>query len=316
VSEMAASYQVASRPDDDRGITLQQFLVVFWGSRWQVLCVMLILAVSAALAAWLVPKEYETTILLSPVTSHNNPTGGSGGLGSTISQFSGIASLAGLNLGQSGSAKAEAIATLQSEVLTERYIGENELLPILFNRKWDVRLKKWKSHDPDTIPTLWKGNRYFEKEVRKVTENTKTGLVSMAITWKDPIVAARWANGLVKLANDYLRNKAIAGSDRNIAYLNEAASKTTVVELRNAIYTLMESEIKQQMLARGNDEYALEVIDPAVAPEKQAYPEPILWTAGGAVLGLMLGLMVAALRYSLGYTDATGKARVMRNAGT
>jgi uncharacterized protein involved in exopolysaccharide biosynthesis len=311
---MIGSRQVGVRLDEDSGITLQEFLVVFWGSRWLILLTTLIVTASVAAAVLLVPKYYEATILLSPVDSHNS-SAGSGGLGSALSQISGIASLAGLNLSQSNSAKAEAIATLQSEVLTDRYIAEQNLLPILFSRKWNIQQKRWKSSDPDVIPTLWKGNRYFTKEVRKVSENAKTGLVSMTITWKDPILAARWANELVKLTNDYLRSKAISESERNIAYLNEAASKTTVVELRNAIYTLMESEIKQQMVARGNEEYALVVIDPAVAPEKQSFPEPVLWTAGGSILGLMLGLIIAAVRYSLGYLSATGKPVVSPDAG-
>jgi len=50
----------------------------------------------------------------------------------------------------------------------------------------------------------------------------KTGLVTLSITWNDPNIAAKWANGLVRMANDYLRDQAIEESERNIAYLDGA----------------------------------------------------------------------------------------------
>jgi len=297
--------QVASRTVSEGVLTLRDFLDFCWRSRWLLLFMMAICTVAAVVVVLVTPRKYEANVLLYPV-SNQSGSGALGALGSAVSSLGGLASLAGLNLTASGGAKAEAVATLQSEALTERYIRDNDLLPVLFSDDWDPAQKKWKTNRAGKIPTLWRGNRYFEGSVRKVLENAKTGLVTLTITWKDPKVAAQWANDLIKLTNDYLRDKAIDEAERNIGYLNEQAAKTNVVEVHKAIYTLMESEIKKEMLARGSKEYALKVIDPAVAPEKQSYPRPLLWTAAGTLLGLMLGLFAAAIRQALGYGVPVG----------
>ena len=108
-------------------------------------------------------------------------------------------------------------------------------------------------------------------------ETAKNGLVTMTITWTDPKAAADWANGIVRMTNEYLRDKAIAEAERNIAYLNEQALKTEIVGVRQAIYRLLESEINQAMIARGNEEFALRVLDPAAVPEVRSSPKPIIW---------------------------------------
>ena len=75
------------------------------------------------------------------------------------------------------------------------------------------------------------------------------------------------ANGLVGLANELLRTRALEEAQRNIAYLNAQADRTNEVELRRAIFNLIESETKTLMLANGRTEYAFRVVDPAVPPE-------------------------------------------------
>ncbi len=257
----------------------------------------------AGAASFLSPKKYEAHLLLLPVANQSS-SGGLGALSSTISQLGGIASL-GLSMGGTGGAKAEAIATLESESLTERYIKENDLLPVLFSDDWDAQSKDWRDADRRKPPTLWQGNLIFSKAVRSVTDSAKTGLVTLSITWTDPTKAALWANGLAKMTNDYLREKAMKESERNIAYLNEQLTKTSVVELRNSIYLLMESEIKKQMLARGSEEYAFKVIDPAQVPERAASPQRILWIITGFCVGLLLCVAYVFVRV-VGKSELSG----------
>jgi uncharacterized protein involved in exopolysaccharide biosynthesis len=271
-------------------------------SRWLILSVTAACTIAVAVAAWLIPRKYEGVVLLLPVSSQSSSSE-LGALASVASQFSGLASsLTGLNLSAGGGNKAEAVATLQSRTIAQRFIQDHNLLPILFSEKWDRVQQKWYADDPHKIPSLWKGMNYFEKSVLNVTENAKTGLVTLTITWTDAKLAASWANDLVKATNEYMRNKAIKESQRNIDYLNEQAAKTTSVELRNAIYTVLESEIKKEMVAQGSEEYALKVVDPAIPPEVQSFPRPVLWTVGGLFVGLMFGIIASVVRNALAQT--------------
>ena len=105
----------------------------------------------------------------------------------------------------------------------------------------------------------------------------------------DPVTAARWANGLVGLANELLRTRALEEAQRNIAYLNAQADRTNEVELRRAIFNLIESETKTLMLANGRTEYAFRVVDPAVPPEIRSGPHRTLLLVTGLLVGLLLG---------------------------
>jgi uncharacterized protein involved in exopolysaccharide biosynthesis len=121
-------------------------------------------------------------------------------------------------------------------------------------------------------------------------------LVTITITWTDPHIAATWANDLVKATNEFLRDRAIRESERNIAYLNGQAASTDVVGVKQAIYAILQSEISKVMLARGSDEYALKIIDPAVAPERPFFPKLTLWLAAGIALGMVLSAVIVVFR--------------------
>ena len=268
-------------------VSFREVVELMWRSRVLVIVFTAVCTLAAGVVGFVLPKKYEALIIISPVSTSSGSGQGGGGISSMLSEFGGLASLAGLSVG-GDSRKAEFVQVLQSALLTTTYIKDNKLLPVLFYKQWDAQNQRWKPLPAEKMPTLWKANEFFRKKVRKVNTDSKTGIVTMAITWSDPQLAADWANGLVKLTNEYLRNKAIALSDRNIAYLNEQAAKTDLVGARQAIYSLLQTEINKQMLARGNDEYAFKVLDPAMAPERPTTPPPLLLMLGGVVGGFML----------------------------
>ena len=118
----------------------------------------------------------------------------------------------------------------------------------------------------------------------------KSGLISLSISWKDPAVAAEWANDLVKQLNEQLRKKAIADSRKRVGYLEQELTKTTLQDMRSVLYNLLESEKQKAMLANVNEDFALEVIDPAIAPEIRDKPKRKLIVALGGVCGGFLGI--------------------------
>src|SRR6476660_7797567 len=116
-------------------INLRGLMLDLWNARLAVGCVMVVCAVLGALAGWLPDKTYEASIVLSPA-SDSSTAGRLGGLASWAGQFGGLASLAGMSMpGQTK--KEETLAVLQSELLTETYIRNNDLLPVLYSKLWD-----------------------------------------------------------------------------------------------------------------------------------------------------------------------------------
>jgi len=271
---------------------LREYLEIAWRDKWLVIVITVVFAVSTAIAALLTPRKYTATVILAAVS---NKTGGGLSGGSVLSSIGGLA-LGGV-LGHD-SEKAESLAVLQSDILTTRYIREHNLLPVLFAKQWDPLTKQWRVKEAREVPTLWRGSQKFKDDIRNVNESTKTGLITMTITWGDPQLAAKWANDLVQLTNDSMRERAIADSERNIAYLNEQAAKTDVSQVRTAVYAILESEIRHEMIARGTQEYALKVLDPAVPPETPTSPKRTVWVIVSTITGMLMGLLLVVLRES------------------
>jgi uncharacterized protein involved in exopolysaccharide biosynthesis len=284
-----------SQPEGD--ISFAELVRIVSNAKVLIFCVALATTIASTLAAFYVPKEYQATVVVSPV--EENSSSQLGALSSLASQFSGLTSIGGLSLTEGSSKRNESVAVLQSESLTERYIEKTNLLPILFREKWDAAKGGWKATAPNEVPTLWKGNMYFKKKVRSLTSDSRTGLVTLKITWKDPQLAAQWANDLVRETNSYLQGVAIAEAERNIAYLREQIAKSDLVSVREAMSSVLQNQINDEVLARGRDQYALKIIDPAVPPEQPEWPKKVPWIATGFFVGLLGSTFGAILRKAL-----------------
>ncbi len=250
----------------------------------------LLCAVIAGVGAVIIGKKYTATVLLSVVSDDHSAMGG---ISSLLGQFSTLSNIAGISL-SSDSKKSESVATLQSRSLTEQFISDHQLVPVLFK---DNLFSFASEGGKGQQPSLWKASELFNR-YREVTVDAKTGLVSLSITWRDPELAAQWANQLVELANRRLRDRAIQEAERNIAYLSEQSRKADLVALQSALSDIMGAQLKQAMLARGNEEYALRVIDPAFPPENPSTPRKIFVILAGLLVGFGTSVLIARFRQS------------------
>ena len=249
----------------------------------------LFMAAAVALAFTLTPM-YRSEVVVFPAD-------GSSGLGDLGGQLGGLASLAGINLGAAGGKKSdEAIEYLRSRTFTAGFIDRHALMPVLFAKKWDSARNQWR--DPDDAPTIGEGIAKFSKKIRQIAEDKRTGIVTLAIVWSDRAAAADWANWQIAEADKALRERAIAEQGRSIEYLKSEAAQTSTVEIASAISKLMETELKNSMVARTRDAYAFKVLDPAVIPDRKDRDSPNkpLIVVVGALLGLLVGVIVAAVR--------------------
>ena len=237
------------------------------------------LAVAYALHA---PEVFKAETLLAPAMEEKS------GASSALSQFGGLAVMAGISI-PSDSNVEQVVATLQSRKFLRQYIDGRKLLPVLFEEIWDAESHSWLVQTQEDEPTVQRAVGFF-KSILSVDEDKKSGLISLSISWKDPVVAAEWANDLVKQLNEQLRKKAIADSRKRVGYLEQELTKTTLQDMRSVLYNLLESEKQKAMLANVNEDFALEVIDPAIAPEIRDKPQRKLIVALGGVCGGFLGI--------------------------
>lgn len=247
-------------------------------------------AIIGFVLASVLPRQYRAQATLAPV----NDMSAQGSLGGMGSQLGGLASLVGLNIGGSDQ-RAEAIEFLKSKQLVRDFIREHDLLPVLFAKKWDAQNKRWR--EPEKAPTENDGVTYFTKKVLRVGEDKRSGMVNLSVSWKDREQAAEWASLIVRAANDAVRKRAIEETAQRVKFLTEEGERTNIMGVREATFRLVESQLNRAMVARTSTEYAFRVIDPAVAPDADDhyFPRRGLLTAGGALGGLFIGLVLTLL---------------------
>jgi uncharacterized protein involved in exopolysaccharide biosynthesis len=265
-------------PYDDE-VDLGALWVVLTGYKVVIASVAAVCVAVAVVVALVTTPVYRAEVVITEVRDNMSS------MGALAGQLGGLASLAGVNLADDGPGR-DARALLQSRGLVEAFITRYKLLPELYK-------------DATKAPTMWLAVRKFRDSILAIREDTRKGVTTVSVTWTDAEVAARWANDIVGLVNELLRARAIEESRRNIAYLNEQIAKTSVVELQRVMYNLVETETKTLMLANVRQEYAFQVVDPAVAPEVRIRPKRTLIVLFGLVLGVLAGAGIALLHNSI-----------------
>ncbi len=274
----------------------QQDLVSYLLGHWKLLAIAgLACAILGGVYGFTAKRQYRADVVLAYVEDQQSMSG----LAGLASQFGGLASLAGINLGDPGSAKHEALGVLQSRQLTADFINRHDLMLRIYAGKWDEKTKTWR---PGLInkrpPTVSDAIRTFSRNIRKVTVDPKSGLVTLSITWGEPTEAATWANALVSEINNWLRARAVRESEGRIAYLRKEIANSGLIEVNEALNRLVEGEIKSMSIARTREEYAFRVVDPARIPEEHEYvsPRPLANIVMGFVAGSGLAMVYFMMR--------------------
>lgn len=277
--------EVGGKRSDDE-IDLRQLIEALWlGKQW-ILLSTIIFSAGALIYALL-----STPIFRADAVVQIRESSSGGGLGAWTSNLGGLASLVGIPSGGSGgSLRTVALATAKSRALLEAFIIEHDLMPILFDTAWDSQLRQWKLEDPALRPTVRAGIQVMSS-ILQIKEDKSNGLITVSIEWKDPVQAAKWVNAIIAKTNEVLRSRALSEGQATLAYLQEEVKKTPTVEIQGVAYRLMEGEMQKLMLARGTSDYALQVIDPAVVPERKMRPKRAEIAITGFIAGFVLGCL-------------------------
>ena len=296
----------------DDEIDLRELFTVLWADRKFIACVTSVFAVIAVIVALMIPNQYKATAVVAPAQS-----GGSSMLGAMASQFGGLASMAGIDLGGGEGGEAqEAMEIMQSWGFIETFIEKNNLAVEVFaaegwdaqNNKlsidgslYDTEQQQWVRNPPSgkTIaPTSWELYAEFSERL-SVTSDKKTGLVSVSVEYYSPLIAKQWVDLYIATINDYMRDRKLAQVNRNIEYLEVQIEKTAIADMREVFYQVIEEQIKNKMLAEASPEYAFTTVSRAMLPEEKSQPKRALICILATLLGGILSvLIVLVMHYS------------------
>ena len=112
---------------DDQAADLAKAASIL-GKSWKLLLSTTLIAAISAMAISLAMRNvYRAQVLIAPVVQ-----GRDGSAGALRNQLGGLAALAGIDVGSSGSRKQESIATLSSDGLARDFVAAENMLPELF----------------------------------------------------------------------------------------------------------------------------------------------------------------------------------------
>ena len=308
---METNAPVPTPQDYDDEIDLRELFSVLWEGKIQIIAVVLVSALISVSIAVYLPNKYTAEAVLAPRSS-----GGGGGLAQLASQYGGLASLAGINIGGLGEGDSAAVAKemLKTRDFFGAYLYEAVLVDLMAAKSWnlatdtlaiddtifDVQSRKWiRDADPgrQVEPSIQEAHEAFVESHLSVSEDKQTGLVKVSITHLSPSVAKDWVNLLIKGINEAVRARDVREAENSIEFLNEQRLKTNLVSLTEVFSELIEEQTKTVMLANASDEYVFQVIEPPVAPELKSEPSRALICVLGTMLGGMLGVVLVLIRH-------------------
>lgn len=262
--------------------------------------------VLAYAASFLIEPRYRAVTIVTPADSSNDRVAASVG-----GRLSGLASLAGINLAQGpGDNTAVGLAMLQSRSFLAQFARDQGLDVVLIAANgWDEKLGEWEidpqiydatdqrwipnsGNRPMGPPTDWQLHREFMR-ILKVDQDPATSLVTISMDLPSRDAAKKWLAALVRTLNEQIRLEDIELARKRAEYLEIQLAKTSLTELRMALFQLVEQQARAIMLAEVSDEYVFRTIDRPVASDEPVAPLRLVMAIVGSLLGLVLASLLA-----------------------
>ncbi|MGB2154933.1 MAG: Wzz/FepE/Etk N-terminal domain-containing protein [Porticoccaceae bacterium] len=312
---MQSEQRPAEQYDDE--IDLRELFSVLWAGKKLIVGITAIFALVAVFYALSIPNQYRATAIVSPAQDSG------GGLSGALGQLGGLASLAGVSIGGGESSEAQvAQEIMRSRGFIEEFISENNLAVEVFAAEgwdmasnqldinsdlYDIGSSQWVRDIPAGKALIPSGWELFEKfsDMFSVSEDKKTGMVSISVEYFSPQLAKEWVDRLVIGINQHMQSRKLEKVNINIQYLEAQIEKTSIAEMREVFYTIIEEQIKSKMLAEASPEYAFVTVSPAMVPEEKSQPKRALICILGTLLGGMLSVLWVLVRH---YTRSTAVA--------
>ncbi len=303
---MENKVQYDSQYEDE--IDLRELLGVLWADKIKILAITTIFAAASLIYSLSMPNQYKAIALLAPASED-------GGLSDTLGQLGGLASLAGVNIGGSeGSESQIAQEIMKSWSFLEGFIADNDIAVEIYAAEgwskgsnelkinqnvYDSEEEEWLIEDDSGVvgpPSSWKLYEEFSERV-EVSEDKKTGFVSVSIEYYSPQIAKQWLDLYISAINKNMQMRQIKKVSNNISYLEAQIDKTAIAEMQEVFYTLIAEQTKDKMVAEASPEYAFVAVSPSMVPEEKSQPQRALILILGTLLGGMLSVLFLSVMH-------------------
>lgn len=253
--------------------------------------------------------SYTTTLTLMPTQSQPRDV---------VSQFSGLATLAGVNL--PGEYNSVSPFSIYPEVARSRHVAEMMIkrwpgvLRILFRDEWNTREKKW--HAPQTLTHVAKdmlkrvlgvpvygwtppGSAELQQFIVQnvvIEKDKTTGILTLKLNTVDPSFARRFLSDLQASTDGALRLMTLDRAKKYAAYVERKLSTTQASVLRDVLTQSLSRQETLLMMGSSDTTFAAE---PIGSPESSVRPTtPVTFDV--LLIGVLAGAFLGCLCIVLG----------------
>lgn len=307
---MENNIQIDTQYDDE--IDLRKLFGVLWTEKLKIIAITSVFSFFSVIYALSLPNQYTATTQLVSAQS------GSSGLSGALGQLGGLAKMAGVSIGGGQSNESQiAQEIMKSWSFVESFIAENNIaLEVYAAEGWneesnelqideevyDTKNKQWLFENESGVtgpPSSWELFEAFSERL-EVSEDNKSGFVYVSIKYYSPQIAKQWLDMYVAAINSYMQERQVKRVTNNINYLQAQIEQTSMAEMREVFYKIIEEQTKNKMLAEASPEYAFVAVSPSMVPAKKSEPMRALICIFGALLGGMLSvLLVLVMHFTL-----------------
>ena len=293
-----------SHTNDDTNF--KELLFILLEGKWIIISFTILTTIVASIYSLSLPNIYKSEALIAPVDPSSAISG-------AIQSYSGLASIAGINLpnNTNDADSKKAIKKIESLSFFKNNILKKINLPDLMAvNSWDPKTNKiayregiynestntW-IRDNNKMPSAQESFKVFIKKHLNVMEDTRTGFVTISIKHQSPYIAQEWTNLVVNEVNEFYRQKSKLESEKAVSYLNKQISMTDLSEIKEVLAQLLQEETKKLTLIEANEFYVFDYIDPPVVMEKKSKPNRTLICILSALLGIMISVLYVLIRH-------------------
>ncbi|ETJ48440.1 Wzz/FepE/Etk N-terminal domain-containing protein [Pseudoalteromonas agarivorans] len=288
-------------------LELNEVVIALWQGKWFIAGLSGSILLLSLLYAIYQPNVYRSEALIIPVKQDSS--------NSISSQFGGLASLAGINIGggSSGDKVQLALEIMRSRKFVAEFIHKYKILPelmavkgwdsgtgnLLYDKElYDEKNRSWLREVSPPLkaePSEQEAYKRFSK-IFRVEQDETTGLVRVSIDYYSALIAQKWVSKIIFEINNEMKKRDVNEAIKSQKFLTEQLNSTKVADMRSVLYNLYEEQAKTIMFANVRDEYIFKTIDPAFAPEEKESPRRALICILGAIGGFLISIFLVLVR--------------------
>ena len=285
-------------------VDLRELISVVWKEKIAIIVATGVVALSSIFISLSLTNYYTSEAVVIARDQQDTP----------LSEFSGLASLAGVNLDNAGSSLFKMMAIIESREFVKHLITFDDVLPSIMAAKsydassqelyfdpevYDSETKTWTREVPVNRalePSYLEAHKEYLEMISMVKDKL-TGHISIGVEHVSPVFAKEFLTLIIQEANNLNRDIDIESSSKALTYLTAELSQTPQLEVKKSISKLIEHQFETRMMASIHDDYVLIPLEPPFIPERKSGPIRSLIVILSTLVAGLVSVMTVLIRH-------------------